>query len=100
MIDLSQIAGFQWDEGNGHKSLDKHGVTQSEAEQVFVNEPLLLMEDSVHSHEEQRYHAFGRSHAGRYLQVSFTMRDNGTLLRVISTRPMSARERLRYDQEA
>jgi uncharacterized protein len=89
MIDLSQIAGFQWDEGNGQKSLDKHGVTPSEAEQVFVNEPLLLMED-----------AFGRSHAGRYLQVSFTMRDNGTLLRVISTRPMSARERLRYDQEA
>ena len=43
MIDLAAIAGFDWDSGNARKSVDKHGVGQAEAEQVFFNEPLLLL---------------------------------------------------------
>jgi uncharacterized DUF497 family protein len=43
MLDLSDVQGFQWDEGNGRKNVDKHGVSQSEAEQVFFNEPLLIL---------------------------------------------------------
>jgi uncharacterized DUF497 family protein len=37
MLDLSQIEGFEWDEGNGRKSLAKHDVSQVEAEQVCFN---------------------------------------------------------------
>jgi len=44
MIDLSRIEGFQWDEGNGRKSIEKHDVSQGEAEQLFFNEPLLMVE--------------------------------------------------------
>jgi uncharacterized DUF497 family protein len=46
MIDLSKIAGFEWDEGNARKN-DKHGVSMAEAEQVFFNVPLLLLDDAV-----------------------------------------------------
>jgi uncharacterized DUF497 family protein len=42
MIDWARIEGFDWDEGNRRKSVDKHGVTQAEVEQVFFNEPLLV----------------------------------------------------------
>ncbi len=34
-MDFDLIEGFEWDDGNARKSADKHGVSQSEAEQVF-----------------------------------------------------------------
>ena len=39
-LDLSQIDGFEWDEGNNRKGVEKHDVSQAEAEQTFFNEPL------------------------------------------------------------
>jgi uncharacterized DUF497 family protein len=99
MIDLDRIAGFDWDDGNSRKSADKHGVSQAEAEQVFLNTPLLLLHDFRHSATEQRYHAYGKTHAGRLLQIAFTLRQDEVLLRIISVRPMSAKERTRYAQE-
>jgi hypothetical protein len=99
MIDFDRITGFDWDAGNERKSADKHNVSRAETEQAFINRPLLLLDDLGHSDIELRYHAYGRSNSGRLLQVSFTMRANNTLIRVISARPMSARERNRYAQE-
>ncbi len=98
-INLTNIVAFEWDDGNARKSADKHAVSQSEAEQVFVNRPLLLLDDNKHSATERRYLAYGKTIAGRLLQVSFTLRDNESLIRVISARPMSARERARYAEE-
>jgi uncharacterized DUF497 family protein len=99
MLDLSQIAGFDWDDGNTGKNANKHNVSQREAEEVFLDPRLLVFVDEKHSGGESRYHAYGRTVAGRRLQASFTMRRNATLVRVISVRPMSRRERARYEQE-
>lgn len=99
MIELGTIIGFQWDAGNARKSQDKHGVTQSEAEQVFFNQPLLLVEDVKHSQDEPRIHALGKTHAGRRLHLTFTLREDGTLIRVISARDMHRKERGIYEQE-
>jgi uncharacterized DUF497 family protein len=97
MLELDRIEGFQWDEGNSRKSENKHGVTQSEAEQVFFNHPLVL-DDAKHSKGEPRSHALGETNDGRLLHVTFTLRDRGTMIRVISARPMHRKERLFYDQ--
>ena len=99
MIDFERIDGFQWDDGNARKSADKHGVTQSEAEQVFFNEPLLVVDDAGHSRSEPRFHALGVSHEGRRLHVTFTLRHDQTKIRVISVRDMHRKERARYDPE-
>ena len=99
MIDWARIEGFDWDEGNSRKSVDKHGVSQAEAEQIFFNEPLLVVEDARHSASEARFHALGCTDAGRLLHVSFTLRHDDTLIRVISARSMHRRERHRYEQE-
>jgi uncharacterized DUF497 family protein len=99
MIDLGRIVGFEWDDGNRRKSADKHDVSPAEAEQVFLNTPLLLLRDTEHSTIEPRFHAYGKTHAGRLLQVAFTLRHDETMLRVISARPMSAKERIRYAKE-
>jgi len=100
MLDLAQIEGFEWDEGNSRKSVEKHDVGQIEAEQVFFNDPLLIIEDVSHSSCENRLHALGRTDAGRLLHISFTLRSGGKLIRVISARAMHRKERLRYEQEA
>ena len=99
MIDLARIVGFDWDEGNRRKSSDKHAVGQAEAEEVFLNEPLLIVEDVRHSGTEPRYHALGMTFLGRRLHVTFTLRADATRIRVISVRDMHRKERARYEQE-
>jgi len=100
MLNLSQIVGFDWDDGNSRKSADKHDVGQREAEQVFLDARLLVLIDEKHGAEETRYYAYGSTATGRRLQISFTLRQNSTLVRVISVRSMSRKERSRYEEEA
>ncbi|MFO1038937.1 MAG: BrnT family toxin [Geminicoccaceae bacterium] len=96
MLDLSQIVGFDWDDGNARKSVERHGVVQAEAEAMFFQEPLLIVDDPRHSLIERRYHALGMTPAGRLLQATFTLRGDGSLVRIISVRDMSRKERKVY----
>ena len=95
MHELSGSTGFQWDEGNAEKNWEKHRVARLECEQPFFNEPFLVYKDEQHSDEEGRYYALGHTNQGRYLFIVFTTRDG--LIRVISARPMSQKERRDYD---
>ncbi|MDB5614990.1 MAG: hypothetical protein JWQ22_2643 [Devosia sp.] len=97
MIEWERITGFDWDVGNARKSVDKHDVSQAEAEQIFFNEPLLTVPDAKHSGTEQRIHALGRTDDGRLLHITFTLRANDTKIRVISARSMSRKERGYYE---
>jgi uncharacterized protein len=97
MIGLSKITRFNWDNGN-HRKNEKHGVSMAEAEQVFFNAPLLLLEDAGHSLDEPPFHALGQTDDGRTLHITFTLRETGSLIRVISARDMHRKERAVYDQ--
>ena len=97
MLNWSVVQGFDWDVGNARKSVDKHRVSQSEAEELFFNEPVLILQDSKHSKEENRYHALGMTDSERLLHITFTLRAKGTLIRVISARDMHRKERLIYE---
>ncbi len=96
MDDLSRCEGFQWDEGNQEKNWVRHGVTNAECEQLFFNRPLVVGGDQAHSQDEIRYHALGITDAGRSLLIVFTIRSG--LVRVISARDMSRREREVYSR--
>lgn len=98
MIDLTQVIGFDWDVGNSRKSVEKHGVGQSEAEQVFFNQPFVLLIDEKHSFVESRWHALGATDDSRLLHITFTLRENNSLIRVISVRDMHRKERISYEQ--
>ena len=98
MFDLSNIVGFDWDEGNSRKSQERHDVSQAEAEQIFFNEPLLLLLDEKHSANESRYHAYGKTDNKRKFHIAFTLRDEDTLIHVISARNMHRKERLIYEK--
>ncbi len=98
MIDLEQITGFDWDDGNSRKSADKHDVSQAEAESIFFNDPLVVVEDVKHSGDERRFHALGKTTQARLLHITFTLRGDGTLIRVISARDMDRKERRFYEE--
>jgi uncharacterized protein len=98
MIDLDRIAGFDWDDGNRRKSADKHDVSQADAESVFFNDPLIVVGDAKHSATEQRSNALGKTAQNRLLHITFTLRQNGTMVRVISARDMHRKERKVYEQ--
>jgi uncharacterized DUF497 family protein len=92
---LAECEGFQWDAGNSPKIWDRHRVTPAECEEVFLNRPLIVRGDEAHSAAEQRLYALGRTDSGRLLFAAFTIR--GPLIRVISARDMSRKERRIYN---
>jgi uncharacterized DUF497 family protein len=99
MIDFARIDGFEWDSGNERKNIETHGVSQSEAEQIFFNQPMRITTDSIHSAHEARWLALGVTDEGRRLLVVFTLRAAETIIRVISARDMSRKERRIYAEE-
>lgn len=99
MINFQNLTGFDWDHGNNRKSADKHHVSQTEAESIFFNDPLVVVEDSKHGTAEQPLNVLGITNQNRLLHVTFTLRQNGTLIRVISARDMNRKERAIYEQD-
>lgn len=95
--ELADCTGFEWDSGNADKNWERRGVTQGGSEQIFFNRPVLVAPDLTHSQAEPRYAALGQTSEGRLLTVVFAIR--GTLIRLISARDMSRRERRRYEQK-
>jgi uncharacterized DUF497 family protein len=94
--ELTECTGFEWDDGNLEKNWEQHGVSAAESEQVFFQRPILIARDPRHSQDEVRYAALGRTAAARQLTIVFTIR--GTLVRIISARDMSRRERRVYER--
>lgn len=91
---LRACTGFEWDAGNETKN-SKHLVTRDEAEEVVLQQPVFVRPAKT-VRGEYRGAAYGKTRAGRLLTVVFTIR--GNLIRVISARPMSKKERAIYDQ--
>lgn len=98
MISFDAVVGFEWDAGNAREN-EKHRVTQAEAEDVFLHRPLVVAPDTAHSAAgEVRFHALGVTRQGQRLHITFTLRRNGTLIRVISARDMHRKERAIHEE--
>lgn len=93
--ELVNCTGFQWDTGNAPKIWERHQVSQVECEQLFFNRPVLVA-PARYRRQEPRYAAMGHTSDNRLLTLIFTLW--GTLIRVISARPMSRRERRIYER--
>jgi len=87
---------FDWDIGNCDKNFHKHHVSMQEAEEVFVNEPLKILDDTTHSKKEKRYVVLGKTNNRRILFISFTLRKNK--VRIISARDMDKKEKNYYEE--
>ena len=94
---LNQCIGFDWDKGNIDKNWLRHKVSPAECEQTFFNRPLVIQNDVLHSKTEKRFYALGKTDSKRTLFIAFTVRNN--LIRVISARDMSRKEREVFNHE-
>jgi uncharacterized DUF497 family protein len=93
---LKNCEGFDWDKGNESKNWEAHSVKKTEAEQVFFNHPLVIF-DTYSQNEEKRFLVLGITNEGRFLTVIFTVRKK-RMIRVISVRDMSRKERKAYEE--
>jgi uncharacterized protein len=94
---LEKCTGFEWDAGNSEKNWKKHKVSSDEAEQVFASDPLKLADDIKHSENEPRFLALGKTKKNRLLSIAFTVRV--PKIRVISARPMSEMDKIKYGSD-
>ena len=93
------VHGFDWDKGNKAKCLH-HGLTLEEIESVFRGHPFVLTNEK-HSSLEERFHAVGKTAAGRYAYIVFTfrLRTEETRIRPISARFMHQKEIEHYERQ-
>ena len=97
MLDLRNLVGFEWDKGNIEKSYKKHGILPNEAEEVFLDNEILILEDVEHSKQEERFEAIGKTIEGKILFLAFTVRKYQ--IRIISARKANAKERRLYEKK-
>ena len=93
---IPEPLSFEWDLGNIDKNSAKHGVSCQEAEEVFINQPLIVVMDNKHSGAEKRFHVLGRSNNSRLLFSSVTIRKQK--VRIISIRDMNKKEKKIYEK--
>ena len=84
--------GFSWDNRKNSTNQKKHGVTFEEAQSVFFDENAIEYFDPDHSESEDRFLMLGHSYRLRVLVVSYTLRNDGTEIRIISARKATKKE--------
>jgi len=93
-VDLSlRIA---WDVDKDEMNRRKHRVSFSVASEIFLDPLIATVVDVRHPVEEMRYFSIGSTRAGRVLSVGHS--DDGTVVRIITARDASPRERAHYEE--
>ena len=88
---------IEWDERKNLLNQRKHGISFQEAATVFVDERALLIPDPSHSDEEDRFLLLGTSAALRTLVVCHCYKESAEVIRIISARRASQKERKTYE---
>lgn len=89
---------FEWDERKASVNLKKHGVSFEEAKSVFYDENGLHMPDPDHSRDEDRFVLIGMSQQIRMVVVCHCYRKNDSIIRLISARKATKKERNSYER--
>lgn len=86
---------FEWDEVKNQENQEKHGVSFEEAQHAFADPYSLIIKDTFHSIEEERWFCVGQIETG-IVTVRFTYR--GDKIRIFGA-GYWRRLRKRYFQE-
>ena len=84
----------EWDPNKAKINLKKHGVHFSDAKAVLFDPNALSFEDMT-AQDEQKFVVIGMDHLWRLLVVVYVHR--GDRIRLISARPATRSERLKYE---
>jgi uncharacterized DUF497 family protein len=89
---------FEWDDDKAEANLKKHGVSFSDAVTVFEDSLAIVVPDPDHSHREQRLIIIGQASKALLVVVVYTERQDD-LIRIISAREPTRRERIDYEKQ-
>jgi uncharacterized protein len=88
---------FEWDPSKAKQNRRKHRVSFHEAATVFADPLSATYSDPEHSASEQRFLTVGMSEVSRVLIVAHSDRDE--VIRIISARKATRREREHYEEK-
>ena len=90
---------FEWDEAKNQRNLLKHDVRFETATLAF-DDPCALTQRDESTDEEERWITLGSVSPGTVLFVVHTWRERSKeeIIRIISARPATPRERKRYEE--
>ena len=87
---------FSWDDRKGRINQRKHRVSFEEAQTVFFDDNAIEFADPDHSQQEARFLLLGLSFRFRVLVVCYCYRQSQGLIRIISARRATKKERQLY----
>jgi uncharacterized protein len=90
---------FEWDKSKASSNKRKHGVAFEEAQSVFYDDFAVQFFDDENSEEEDRFLILGHSNQSRILLICHCEKDSGNLIRIISARKATTKERKLYQGE-
>ena len=86
---------YEWDPNKAKSNFKKHGIRFADVVGVFEDENAITIEDD--HQKEDRFITIGRDFLSRILVVVYTFRD--IVIRIISARRATARERKMYEEQ-
>jgi hypothetical protein len=87
---------FEWDKRKNRENQRKHKVSFEEAQTVFFDENAVEFYDDPHSRAEERFLLLGVSAKLRVLMICHCLREEGDVIRIISARKATKREKREY----
>jgi uncharacterized protein len=87
---------FEWDPKKAAANELYHNVSFDEASEVFDDPAAVMVPDELHSWTEERFHLIGYSSRQLLLVVFVERREE--VIRIISARPVTRRERKTYEE--
>ncbi len=90
---------FEWDESKAASNLRKHGIDFDDASEDFYDANSLMEQDRIVDGEEQ-WRTIGLADESLLLYVAHTIEETPgyEIVRIISARPATRRERKRYGE--
>lgn len=89
---------FEWDEEKNKKNRKKHGIWFEEAKSVFEDDLAKVFLDDSNSDGEDRFLIIGNNAFGTNLIVVHCYRKNDEVIRIISARKTTKKERMIYEE--
>jgi uncharacterized DUF497 family protein len=89
---------FEWDERKNRGNRIKHGVWFEEAQSAFRDPYARLFHDPEHSEGEDRFILIGVSSTARPLVIVHCYKEFDSVIRIISARKATAKERIFYEE--
>ncbi len=89
---------FDWDEVKNKANHSKHGIWFEEAQTVFDDVHGRLFIDSEHSDNEDRFVLIGFNSSNKLLVVVHCHRKSDSIIRIISARKATKKERVFYEK--